>query len=934
MARVTIDGQGIVVGGRRAWIVGAELEYALIDPGAWPRAISLLRQSGFNTVRTSVPWSLHERRRGQRRFDGPLDLRSFVEQCADAGLWVIARLGPVVGGTFSGGGLPSWLGEIPGLRLREPNDAFLRLVAQWFDAVLAQLKGLDAPSRSAKERRGVAGGLAAVQVEHEWNCGHAAAGTAYLRELRRYLREGGVELPMLSANGLWTSVDEIIDLWEGDAHLFSHARQLHQVQPGAPVIVEIARRASLRRAGSDADRSPSRSEAPAEGPSLLAQVTSVLAAGGQPIVAHAGPERHRLEAPGVDGSARLRSDAVTPQLVTDRGLPTPELRSLSPLALFASRFGAVLGGNGGHDAVVVDPDSAPAQVPLVLSRTSAAGSVAFVLRSGPKTRRAEPETITLVTEKGLRLPVRLGSSPVTWLVVDLDLQGQAHLDYSTLAPIEFIDQSLLVLRGAAGSVAPLSIGGSEVEVEVPADGAGATPAILAHAGVTLVVCNEAQASAMRLYGRGIAIGADLIDSDGSVVLAPGFTEAVRVESNGRLQKVAAGAGRRSASPGRSRSRPAPGPWSFASAADLVDGSSDRYASTDRPRSLAAYAPSTGLGWYRLRFRAPAGARLWFPDVRPSLRLFLDGRPWARLGDGDALPLELPAAARGAEERTLSMLAVDRGRPIAGLHQAASAGPVGGAWIAKPLRPTVRGAASPPFDPFSVRAFVPGAPGPAHGRAVEITLRPAPKEPVVVSTSVPFIGALLVDGELVDMVEPSTWTPGGIVVPPPSRGGRRGDRVIMLAPLRPTPDLERAVAVHALVDELSESLRGQAAWAFARWEAPPAGSAAWSDGDARSRSARGAAPAGSRRGLPAWWRCRVPAAPESALTLDGLTRGAVLVNGVIAGRYEPGDDAMLLPARALDEGAELLIFDEEGAAPDGVRLVAPAALTRTSGARSS
>ncbi|MBM4113599.1 MAG: glycoside hydrolase family 35, partial [Phycisphaerae bacterium] len=142
MPRVSIDPQGLLVGGRRCWIVGAALEYSLLDPRLWSRSLSLLRQTGFNTVRTSVPWSLHERRRAKPDFEGSLDLRAFVELAIEQGLWVIVRLGPVVGGTFSGGGLPAWLSEIDGLRLREPQDEFLRLVSRWFDTVLSQLKGL------------------------------------------------------------------------------------------------------------------------------------------------------------------------------------------------------------------------------------------------------------------------------------------------------------------------------------------------------------------------------------------------------------------------------------------------------------------------------------------------------------------------------------------------------------------------------------------------------------------------------------------------------------------------------------------------------------------------------------------------------------------------------------------------------------------------
>lgn len=940
MARIAFDTQGVLIGGRRAWLVGAALEYSLMDPADWSRSLSLLRQAGFNTIRTSVPWSLHEPRRGARRFDGPLDLRRFVEECAANGLWVILRLGPCVGGTFGGGGLPSWLSEVDGLKLREPQDQFLRLVAGWYDALLGRIKELSATGKGAVGSRSVEGGIVAIQVEHGWNCGHPT-GTAYLRELRRLVREGGFELPILTSNGLWTSVDEATEIWEGDQDLFSHARQLRQVQPGAPVIVEIASNESLRRSGR-----PTTDDAPAgaaeRARTLLTQMARVLSAGGQPIVAHAAPEVHHAQPSGADEIGGLCTDAVTPLLVERGGRAASPLSSVAALALFASRFGGVLSGSAGNDSIVIDPDAPAQDPPIVISRASSAGAVAFVIRAGRPEPRGKPSRVTLVTASGLRLPVHLGTAPVTWVVVDLDLQGKARLDYSALAPVEFVEQSMLVLRGVAGTSAPLSIGGSELLVEVPGLDAGAAASVLSHAGLTLVVCNEAQAATIRLYGRGITIGARSIAGDGSVELAEGFREAVRIEAGRAPSTIMSDRRGRGVRSRRDGSPRVLGPWRCADALDLIEGTSDRYASIETPRSLAAYAPSSGLGWYRLRFRALAGSRICFPEARGSLRMFLDGRAFASLDGMEAPTLELPAArSRRDDERTITALAIDRGRPIHGLHEAAAPSFGRGAWLVRPLRPSIRRVPPPPFDPFARRIFVPGAPGAAPDSAIEVTVRPAPRGAVVVHTGGAFAGAVLVNGALLDMVEIGVTSIGGIVATAGSRGSDR-PLVITLVPLDGRGGLEQRISLWERLEEAGMPSRGASGWSFARWEPPPGESTAWHDESARRVRRNGDRGAGTKSRPPCWWRTPLPPVHGAAsLDLDGLSRGVVLLDGAIIGRYDARTDRSLpLPAGA-SRGGDLVIFDEEGASPDRVRIVdaTPARssrgrITPTSGARSS
>lgn len=929
MPQVSFDGQGLSIGGRRIFLMGAAVESALWPRAHWAQGLATLRRRGINVIRTSAPWHLHEAMPGRVRFDGGLDLRAFVTHCREQGLWVILRIGPVVGGTFAGGGLPAWISEVEGLRPREPQDLFLQRVARWYGAVLAQVKGLEATERRAGAGNAEpAGGLLAVQIEHGWECGHEKAGAQYFTELRRFVREAGIELPVLTANGLWAGAEEVVDVWQGSEDLFSNVRQLRRAQPHGPAIVEVTSPQALRRrddGGADA-RAEAAGDRTIDGDDLLRRVAQVIAAGGQAIVGHAAPEVHAAAAVGREGDHALSSDAVRPALLDASAEAVHGLGAISPLAHFVSSFGPSIAAVGGGEGVVVDPDHPMERPPIVVSRSSGATTIAFVFQpgapaprrstpSGRRTRRSKVDpgqgAITLVTPDGVRIAVALGDAPVAWYPVGLDLHGRARLDYAGFSPIAFVDGRLLVLFGPAGASATLSVDGSERRVEAPESRAGARPRVVAHAALSVVVLNAAQAAAMLVDAQGIIIGAMGTDEGGALLRARGFREVVRVAADGAVRTVPS----RARPEERSRAQVL-GPWRRASTTSFTEGSSARFASLDRPRSLAVYAPRMGLGWYRLVL--PASNRetlIWLPGAAGSLEVFLDGRRLGSLGDDRRLPLRIPAA-RGARERTLVFLADDRGRSISGLAASRAAGLRDDAWIVEAVRARVKSVEPSAFDPFERRIFVPQAPGPAPERAVEVAFTAERQTPVVIDPGVPFYGAVLLQRKLVDVFDRPAGCFDGIVLGPSAPGWAPGALKALLVPLQPSPGLERALKVYRRAATVEASRRGAPAWGFARWEAPEATSLEWND-------ARGRASSPASAGGPAWWSTHLQTSDACELRLDGLTRGVVLLDGTIVGRYDAAHDRQLpLPPELCATGAELLIFDVQGAAPTRVTIMSP------------
>ncbi|CAF1003610.1 unnamed protein product [Adineta steineri] len=95
-------------------------------PGMWPYIMSMTKQNGLNTVQTYVFWNIHEQKRGTYDFSGRANLSQFLQDAANAGLFVNLRIGPYVCAEWDYGGLPVWLNNVPDIAFRSNNEAWKR----------------------------------------------------------------------------------------------------------------------------------------------------------------------------------------------------------------------------------------------------------------------------------------------------------------------------------------------------------------------------------------------------------------------------------------------------------------------------------------------------------------------------------------------------------------------------------------------------------------------------------------------------------------------------------------------------------------------------------------------------------------------------------------------------------------------------------------
>ena len=228
---------GARTGVRRFPFVGAALDPTLLAAESWPAELARLRHAGFNTVVARVPWALHEQTPDRFDFSGDRDVRRFVHDAGAAGLKVILRIGPCVGGSFAGGGLPGWIGGVAGDRLREASPAFMQRVTGFWRRLAREFVDLQATRNGGSAERPVV----AVGIEDFWHSLDADVGGAYFSDLVRFVREFGVDVPLISANNCWYMHEGVVDTWcreSGDPA--GRMAELREVQPEAPPMAILS----------------------------------------------------------------------------------------------------------------------------------------------------------------------------------------------------------------------------------------------------------------------------------------------------------------------------------------------------------------------------------------------------------------------------------------------------------------------------------------------------------------------------------------------------------------------------------------------------------------------------------------------------------------------------------------------------------------------
>ncbi|MBN3759848.1 beta-galactosidase [Burkholderia sp. Ac-20365] len=196
-ANTSPDGKTIGINSRyltrdgKPWLpVMGELHYARVPDAQWNDALAKVKAAGVDIVSSYVIWRYHEPRSGTFDWSGRLDLRRFIEGCAQRGLLAFVRIGPWVHAEVRYGGIPPWVvDQVP---TRSDDPLYLHYVQCFFKEIAAQLDGL-----LWKDGGPVIG----IQLENEYNLTGPQQGREHIATLKRLAREAGLDVPLYTVTG-------------------------------------------------------------------------------------------------------------------------------------------------------------------------------------------------------------------------------------------------------------------------------------------------------------------------------------------------------------------------------------------------------------------------------------------------------------------------------------------------------------------------------------------------------------------------------------------------------------------------------------------------------------------------------------------------------------------------------------------------------------
>lgn len=209
--RIRYDSQCLTIDGQDVFIYSGAFHYFRCPKELWPDRFQKIKDAGFNTVETYVPWNWCERQMpaGVNDFS-KVDLKDFDDWLTMAeqfGFYIIVRPGPYICAEWDTGGYPQWLltkkPENP-LRsqewLRSDDPVYLTWCRHWYDAVCPVIARHQITRKAPGQP-----GVILVQLENEYDFPDFPDEVKInqVKALAQDARADGIDVPFISC---WTHV--------------------------------------------------------------------------------------------------------------------------------------------------------------------------------------------------------------------------------------------------------------------------------------------------------------------------------------------------------------------------------------------------------------------------------------------------------------------------------------------------------------------------------------------------------------------------------------------------------------------------------------------------------------------------------------------------------------------------------------------------------
>ena len=254
--RVRYDENCFFLEGKPVFILSAAFHYFRAPQELWRDRFQKIKEAGFNTVETYVPWNWHERNMPENvndlsQFDFS-DLKAWLKMAHEEfGLYTIVRPGPFICAEWAGGAYPRWLAKFcpekyeTSFWLRSNHPEHIKWARHWYDAV-CPVFAEEQLSRKKKGERGII----MVQLENEYVYFgmESEKKIEFLKALAASCLAHGIDVPLFTCvtPEVRGSKDDVIGqlfdmdnqyVWWNMHEAKSRIEDLKRVQPNAPAFV-------------------------------------------------------------------------------------------------------------------------------------------------------------------------------------------------------------------------------------------------------------------------------------------------------------------------------------------------------------------------------------------------------------------------------------------------------------------------------------------------------------------------------------------------------------------------------------------------------------------------------------------------------------------------------------------------------------------------
>ena len=252
--RVRYDGSCMTIEGKDVFVYSAAFHYFRCPEELWRDRFRQIKEAGFNTVETYVPWNWHERTMplsldDTTHFDFS-DLKRWLKMAQDEyGFYTIVRPGPFICAEYSGGGYPRWLAKyrpesVDDFWLRSADERHICWSQHWFDAVCKAVADEQITRKPVGDK-----GIILIQIENEYNHHGCDGKEKLLKALYSSVRKSGMDIPVFTCltNECRSSRDpELSQVFDSDNYYVGlssapdcayRMSNLKKAQPDAPGFV-------------------------------------------------------------------------------------------------------------------------------------------------------------------------------------------------------------------------------------------------------------------------------------------------------------------------------------------------------------------------------------------------------------------------------------------------------------------------------------------------------------------------------------------------------------------------------------------------------------------------------------------------------------------------------------------------------------------------